>query len=83
LPYGQIERFRCGCAKDGLDEERLAKWNGDARRHIHGLIGDAHRTCPREPYFRALAEGRDPRPAVERYAKADAVLGDALCALTA
>lgn len=83
LRYAELERFRCGSAKGGLDERKLAEWNGDARRQIHGIIGDAHRTCPREPYFRALAEGRDPRPAVERYAKADAVLGDALCALAA
>ena len=83
LRYAQLERFRCGSARDGLNGKALADWNGDARRQIHGIIGDAHRTCPREPYFRALAQGRDPRPAVERYAKADAVLGDALCALAA
>jgi MoaA/NifB/PqqE/SkfB family radical SAM enzyme len=78
-PYGALAAYRCGDARSGLDEKARARWHDKARRDIHGWIG-AHHTCPREPYFRALAEGAPARDACARYAAADAVLAEALCA---
>jgi MoaA/NifB/PqqE/SkfB family radical SAM enzyme len=79
-PYAELERWRCGSAKDGLDEAALRRHSTEARRAIHGWIGEGHRTCPTEAYFGAAVAGKDPRAACERYARADAALMEALCA---
>jgi sulfatase maturation enzyme AslB (radical SAM superfamily) len=76
-PYGELDAW-------AGDEAACARARDEARREIHRLLGgEPHYTCPREPYFHALANGRDPSEAVRSYQRADRVFGAALSRLAA
>lgn len=78
-PYDSISDWSVGDAEEGIDWEKRAALHLEAQRFIHSrLDGKGHYTCSREPYFHALAAGRDPSAAVRNFQAADRVLGDAL-----
>lgn len=84
LPYSKLSSWSLGDARSGLDVERRKKILGEAQRAIHQALGGvAHFTCPREPHFYALANGRDPAAAARKFHAADRVFGEALRGLAA
>jgi sulfatase maturation enzyme AslB (radical SAM superfamily) len=66
------------------DADKAKRLQDEAREKIHALLkGATHYSCPREPYFHALATGGDPAAAVRSFHEADRLFGRALSRLSA
>jgi len=75
-PYRELRRFAAE------DLEKIARVRRLARLDIHLILEyKPHYTCPREPYFHALATGADQSDAVRRFHQADLIFGGALARL--